>query len=315
MAKLNPQSHADEFIYALAAYGNEVLAASTSGLYRSIDAGETWQPATASLGLNEEVPSTAVVFSPEYSEDHTIVAGMAGGILRSGDGAATWVLGITPPPPPTITALVISPAFREDGILLAGTMDDGVLRSADRGYRWASWNFGLLDLSIFSLAISPDFARDETVFAGTESGIFRSTNGGRAWREVDLPIGYETVLSLGISPHFGKDGTLFAGTETQGLLRSTDGGVTWQKVGGNALEGPVNSVIVSPVFSQHKDVAVLCNGEIYLSRNGGDTWQPLRPELLEEGEVTALLAPQGFSENAPVWVGIVGGEVKRFTLP
>jgi photosystem II stability/assembly factor-like uncharacterized protein len=220
-------------------------------------------------------------------------------------------LAYTPQPPPTITALVISPGFVEDGVLLAGTMEDGVLRSADRGYRWASWNFGLLDLSIFSMAISPDFAADETVFAGTESGIFRSTNGGRAWREVDLPVGFETVLSLAISPDYKVDGTLFAGTETKGLLMSQDGGSSWRQLGFNVFDGPVNTVAISPQYASRKELVVLCSGSAWISRDGGTTWSGLWSEVSAENEISALLAPQGFAPGAPVWAGFAGGEVLK----
>ncbi len=234
---------------------------------------------------------------------------MAGGILRSSDGGQAWTLANTPQPPPTATALVISPNYIEDGVLLAGTMEDGILRSADRGRRWTPWNFGLLDLSIFSLAISPDFNADETIFAGTETGIFRSTNGGRAWREVDLPVGFETVLSLAVSPNFTQDGVLFAGTEEQGLLLSTDQGETWAVVHADAFDGAINAVLISPDYAARPELAVLCNGEAWLSPDGGQTWSALWPELSAETEITALLAPQGFAKGAPVWVGLVGGEV------
>ncbi len=311
MATLTTQPNPEEFIYTFVSHGDLFLAGSTSGLFRSEDAGQTWQPATDSLGLSEPVPATAAVLSPDFDSDHTIVAGMAGGILRSGDAGSAWALANTPPPPPTITALAISPAFAEDGVLLAGTMEDGVLRSSDRGYRWALWNFGLLDLSIFSLAISPDFARDETIFAGAESGVFASTNGGRAWREVDLPDGFETVLSLGISPDFAADGVVFAGTESQGLLVSQDHGSAWRKLGAKELDGPVNAVMVSPDYADRKELLVLCNGAALLSRDGGQTWSNLWPELAMDKEITAVLAPQGFAPGAPAWLGLVGGEVMK----
>lgn len=311
MATLTAQPDPEEFVYSLTAHGGLFLAGSTSGLYRSEDDGQTWRPATESLGLSEPVPATAALFSPDYDGDHTIVAGMAGGILRSGDAGAAWALANTPPPPPTITAMAVSPNFVEDGVLLAGTMEDGILRSSDRGYRWALWNFGLLDLSIFSLAISPDFARDDTIYAGAETGIFCSTNGGRAWREVDLPVGFETVLCLGISPDFAADDVLYAGTETHGLLVSHDRGATWAKLGEGVLESPVNSIYVSPDYAQRKELVVLCSGAAWLSRDGGQRWSALWPELSAAQEITALLAPQGFAPGVPAWLGLVGGEVRK----
>ncbi len=119
-------------------------------------------------------------------------------------------------PPPFVHSLAVSPQFAQDGVVLAGTMEDGVFRSGDRGAQWAAWNFGLLDLSVLCLSMSPAYADDETVFAGTDSGIFRSMNGGRAWRELEFPPDWAPVLSLALSPGFGADGMLFAGTEFGG---------------------------------------------------------------------------------------------------
>jgi len=309
MPTLSSQPNPEDFIYALAAAGDTLFAGAATGLYRSDDGGQTWQLATASLGLSEAVPCTALALSPEFAKDQTVFGGMAGGILRSSDGGHTWALANVPPPPPTATALVLSPTYVEDGILLAGTMEDGILRSSDRGYRWSPWNFGLLDLSIFCLAVSPSFASDETIFAGTETGIFRSTNGGRAWREVDLPVGFESVLSMGISPNFKQDGLMVAGTEEQGLLISYDQGGAWEPVQTDVFDGPINAVLITPGAGPVPSVAVLCSGGAWLSKDGARTWAALWPDLSQEKEITALLAPQGFRPGSPVWVGLVGGEV------
>jgi photosystem II stability/assembly factor-like uncharacterized protein len=308
MAALSAQTNPDDFIYALAGQESVLFAASSTGLYLSRDGG-AWDLATKSLGLNDVVPCTAVVLSPDFEHDHTVVGGMAGGILCSSDGGRAWILAGTPAPPPTITALAVSPNYLEDGVLLAGTMEDGILRSTDCGWHWVSWNFGLLDLAIYSLAISPDFAADDTLFAGTETGIFRSTNGGRAWREVELSVGYDTVLSLAVSPNFKHDRTLYAGTESNGLLISRDGGVNWVQAGLEILDGPINLLLTSG-----SDLAVLCNGTAWVSRDGGQSWQPLWPELSEEAAITTLFAPHGLAHGAPVWLGLTGGEVKLVNL-
>ena len=314
MANLTAQPNPDDFIYALAAQGDTVFAACASGLYRSDDGGETWVLATESLGLSEAVPSTALALAPEAAHEESVFAGMAGGMLRSADGGRTWVLGTAPAPPPTITALVISPDYAEDGVLLAGTMEDGILRSADRGWRWTPWNFGLLDLSIYSLGISPDFREDETLFAGAETGVFRSTNGGRAWREVDLPVGFETVLSLAVSPSSSKTAPCMRGPSSKGLLRSSDGGANWQPVGDGLFDGPVNAVLLAAGQSGGLDAAVLCNSAAWLSRDGGVSWSPILAELSEQGEITALLAPRGFTPGSPIWAGMVGGRVVKVNL-
>ena len=310
-------STTQDFIYGMAASaafdagnGGVIFAARNTGLLRSDDGGKTWQRTMTELDTDRLDAVTAVALPIDFERDHTVVCGMAGGLLISSDGGKTWLLPKFPLPPPMISAIALSPAFSEDGVALAATMEDGVLRSSDHGRSWVQWNFALLDLNVLSLALSPAFTSDETVFAGTETGIFRSTNGGRAWRALDLPVEYDPVLSLALSPNFGKDMTIFAGTESKGLLISRDAGENWTCVGGSLTFAPVNSIIVSPQFSVCPEVVALPNGMASISRDGGSEWSQLWPELaLDEQEISALYAPAGFRPGSPVWVGISSGGV------
>ena len=287
------------------------FAACSNGLLRSMNGGRTWEDAFGSLSLESPLATTAIALSPDFQKDQNLIVGVAGGLLKSMDRGRSWLGTEFPTPPPTITSLAISPNFAEDGVVLAGTMEDGVLRSANQGDRWAAWNFGLLDLSVMCLAISPDFARDEILFAGTESGLFHSTNGGRAWREVNLPIGYEPVISLAISPNFAKDKVLFAGTETKGLLLTTDCGETWQVLWENKINQAVNAIVTAPKYPEHPEVLVIHGQDLLLSRDGGNTWSEWRPAAISDKPVSAILAPQGFGLNAPILLGLVGGEILR----
>lgn len=320
-----PENTELDIVYALAGVQGTDLrfAARKSGLYRSDDGGQSWRMTYQNLDVDLEgpFPTTSVVVSPGFAGEHrdthdpTVVAGVAGGVLRSTDGGESWHVAGFGTPPPMVSSLVISPDFLHDGVLLAGTMEDGVFRSADRGVHWAAWNFGLLDLNVFCLAISPAFAEDEALFAGVESGIFRSTNGGRAWREVTLPIGFEAVLTLAISPDFARDGVAFAGTESQGLLRSTDGGKTWRQLGQDVIDGPVNGLRLSPTYGETPRLLLVLDTALWRSEDGGDTWAPVPvdAELAARG-LTTVLAPEGLAPGASVLVGTASGDVATLTL-
>jgi hypothetical protein len=110
----------------------------------------------------------------------------------------------------------------QDGIVFAGTLEDGVLVSQDRGQSWVAWNFGLFELEIISLVLSPNFARDETVLIGTPSGLYYSYNGGRAWRELDFPSDAQPILSFAFAPNSLDTAVVFAGTESAGLYQGID---------------------------------------------------------------------------------------------
>lgn len=152
-------SAAPDYIFQLAAAEADGIpicfAARASGLFRSRDEGRTWESAYASFQVRETLPTTSVVLAPDFQHEPAIFAGLNGAILCSYDGGVKWQRGRLPNPPPAISAMVISPAYAEDGMVFAGTSEDGVLVSRDRGRSWAGWNFGLIDLQILSLAISP----------------------------------------------------------------------------------------------------------------------------------------------------------------
>ncbi|MGC8781240.1 MAG: hypothetical protein ACP5UQ_10280 [Anaerolineae bacterium] len=305
-----------DVVYALAASpafdrDGICFAARSSGLYRSADGAATWQPAYASLGLAEAVPTPAVALSPAFPSDHTVFAGVAGAILRSYDGGQTWYVSSLPTPPPVVSCLAVSPDYVRDGVVFAGTMEDGVFRSSDRGDHWVRWNFGLLDLHVMALALSPDFAQDETLFAGTESGIFRSTNGGRAWREVPFPTDLAPVLSLAISPAFKQDGFLLAGTEEHGLWCARDAGRSWTRLGEGVIEGSVNAIVLAADFPRTATILVVTSEEVLVSPDAGRTWRPVAVDLPADDSVVAVSAPLGLKPGAPLLLGLSGGGVMR----
>lgn len=282
-----------------------------SGLYRSDDRGNTWRFAYDSLDLEEPLATTGVVVSPGFESDQSVFAGVPGGVLRSTDGGETWNAAVFRSPPPFVSTLAISPNFVRDGVLFAGTMEDGVFRSGDRGGRWSAWNFGLLDLGVLCIDISADFADDETLFVGTETGVFRSRNGGRAWREVGFPTELAPILSLKLSPRYTQDGTLFAGTEPHGLLRSEDEGQTWERLGEDIITESVNGVQLSPDFPARPHVLAALGTAILISRDGGRTWSRWRTHQALGQGIASVAAPSGLAPDAPLLVGLVGGDVLR----
>ncbi len=287
------------------------FAACRSGLYRSKDGGETWQFSYDSLNLQSPLATLAVVMSPVFASDRSVFAGAPGGILRSVDAGETWNIAMLPSPPPLVSGLVISPYFDHDGVILAGTMEDGVFRSAYRGVHWARWNFGLMDLHVLAMTISPNYDSDETLFVGTETGVFRSTNGGRAWREVGFPMDFAPVLSLAISPDFANDGTLFVGTESRGLFRSTDRGNTWSQVKADVGDEAVNALIISPEFPSKPEILMMLSTTLLVSRDSGKTWAEWKPGFSAPQGLSCVAAPQGLDSNASLLVGLVEGGILR----
>jgi photosystem II stability/assembly factor-like uncharacterized protein len=304
---LNQEEFTD-LVYQLAVVGSGqsalLFAARDSGLYHSRDGGKTWESAYGEMNLSERLPTLAVAIPPDFESSHTLFAGIPGGILRSEDGGVHWVTLQMPSPPPIIAALDVSPAYEQDGILFAATLEDGVLFSSNRGDRWVSWNFGLLDLNTLCLAVSPHFASDETVFVGVQSGLFRSTNGGRAWQEIELPFGFDAVLSLALSPDFAQNGLIVIGTESHGLWRSDNAGDTWRPLGEGVFTEALNAIQLASDADGRLAMLALHGGQLLASSDDGQTWHPWRTDLAADDHVIAVLAPRGLAAGAPVWVAL-----------
>jgi photosystem II stability/assembly factor-like uncharacterized protein len=175
-----------------------------SGLFRSMD-GILWSP----------VPGVSAA-SLAFVGDRALLAGVAGGVLRSADGGESWQSIPFGSPPPLVTALSAAGDH-----VLAGSFEDGVFRSTDGGLTWRTANIGLLDYNVLALA-----QRGETAYAGTGSGLFRSRTAGRSWRAIDFPDDTAPVVAMAIAP----DGRVLAGTESAGLYLSSDQDDTWIRI-------------------------------------------------------------------------------------
>lgn len=274
--------------FALAAADGSLFAGRAGGLYRSQDGGSSWQYACAELAEEGSIATTSLV-----AQGRDIFAGVNGGILRSSDGGGAWFTAALSNPPPLVVAMAISPAYEQEGALLAASAEDGIFASTDRGVSWRAWNFGLIDLNVNALA----WPTPELAFVGTESGIFRSRNGGRAWRALPFPMDLAPVISLQLSPDFEADHTLYAGTEEHGLQVSRDGGATWQKV---AL--PVDGNSVNAMACVGQGLALVLDEHLLFARDAGASWQTLRHFPDQTG---LALLPQG----AQLHLALSGGDV------
>jgi len=137
------------------------------GLYKSINAGQSWQRLTDPVKHSD---ISAIALDPE--DPTTIYVGTAEGtgVYKSGDAGATWQpAGSGLPRTPAaagIKALVIDPAHPTT--LYAATNRSGVFTSTNAGTTWRPYNAGLHALDITSLAIDE---KGQTLYAGTAAGV------------------------------------------------------------------------------------------------------------------------------------------------
>jgi photosystem II stability/assembly factor-like uncharacterized protein len=304
----NPNLPTDDAVYDITASSNfpedqTLFAARASGLYRSVDSGNTWAYALADLALTSQLGISSVALAPNYAEMPHVFAAGPGGILRSLDGGETWQVIMLPSPPPYISHLRISPNYAADGIVFATTLDDGIFRSSNRGTTWTAWNFGLFDLHILSILVSPDFQNDKTVYLGTESGIFCSVNGGLGWRELEFPVAAAPVTSLART-----DTRILAGTEAAGLFSSIDDGSTWDLLVAEETIGSISSILTA----SNSEVVLLMNTDgLKYSQDQGQTWNNWAENKIFPSQPLAIAAPLGITpDSAPLFIGFVDGDIQ-----
>jgi hypothetical protein len=240
-------------------------AGTASGIYRSQDGGTTWHETTTSLGIETNIIISSIISVPSSRGPALVLAGSSGAVLRSEDSCSSWQVTAVGDPPAEVTAL----AAGTDGILYAGTAEDGVFFSADRGKNWLCWNFGLLDLHVFSLAILPAADGAYEVLAGTETGIFVSFDRGRSWRETDFPFDIGAVLALAVTTISSRP-VIFAGTEAGTLFRLVSEQKTWEPVAPGLFDAEISAIACADHL-----VLAASGLQINLSRDAGDHWERL----------------------------------------
>jgi photosystem II stability/assembly factor-like uncharacterized protein len=174
-----------EAIYAIADASSGH--ASRDVIYKSIDAGKTWQ-ATGGPGAGVANPSWDGSLAVDPEHPTTVYASVGSMLLRTTDAGATWqpIAQGLPPRGQTmvISALTVDPQrsgtvyaslyFPFDANLTAG----GIFESTNGGDTWTR------TLSGVGVALAVEPARPTTIFAalgGRKDRLARSTDGGRTW--------------------------------------------------------------------------------------------------------------------------------------
>ena len=235
------------------------------GLFRSEDGGASWT--TSTDGVPDDWRNTTywVAFDPKVkgrmwsvnsgTHDlprpkmwrHTSVATYKGGVCRSDDGGRTWTKSNTGMDETAATHILLDPTSPVDArVLYVAGYGRGVYKSVDGGRNWSLKSQGIPQNEPFAWRLARSSngtlyvviarrSEDGSIGNDRDGALYSSTDGAEHWKKVTLPPGVNGPNGLAIDPKFPDRIYLAA----------------WARAEGQHGEG----------------------GGIYLSENGGKSWQ------------------------------------------
>jgi photosystem II stability/assembly factor-like uncharacterized protein len=269
-----------------------LLLGSEEGVFLSEDGADNWRP------LPGPVAGTQVwsILVATARPDRVVAGTCPPRLFVSEDGGESWRepnVGMQPDCPRIVhnrvTALASCP--NEPDHLWAGVEIDGTYHSADGGRTWRPIGAGLSSRDIHAIACVPIGGGRTRLLAATNNDLNASEDGGVTWQPVGigdrLPWPYTRALAQRADrPEVVLLGLGDGPPGSEGLIAiSRDKGETWAPA---EMPGRANSTIWN--FATHPADPLLIyassvSGQIYRSRDGGESWTKLAREF---GEVRAL---------------------------
>lgn len=195
---------------------DQMLAATgQAGLYRSADAGQSWEPITTSGRIQ------AVAINPSRAEE--LAAARSNQLFFSSDGGQAWSLVYTNPGNQLISDVAFD--YHNPDRLYATLITGEMLVSNDDGKTWSLLH--RFDYSINRVYTHPQLEERLYVFSTTK-GVSRTDDMGKDWvmitEEINSPIMPLNFIDLAIHPR--SIDSLLVSTD-KNLFMSRDGGQTW----------------------------------------------------------------------------------------
>lgn len=287
---------------------------SGKGMYKSIDAGKTWEH----IGLKNVGQIGAVEIDPTNSNVVWVAAiGNAfksnpeRGVFKTTDGGATWekVLFISDkvgfadiellPGNPNVIYAAAWKAERKPWTIISGgtKKEGGIYKSVNGGKDWTKLEDGLPKNTIgkIDLAVSPVDSRILYAIIEApegEQGLYKSVNQGKSFehvsndeRLVNRPFYYTNVELDPTNPDI-----IYSNANP--LIKSKDGGKTWKVV--QVPHGDNHDIWLNP---NNPNLLIQANdGGANVSFNGGKTWST------QFNQPTAELYQVEVDDQYPYWL-------------
>lgn len=268
-----------------------VMTSYGDGVYKSTDAGKTWQH----MGLSETQHISRVVIHPT-NPDIVYVAAQGAlygpnqdrGIFKSTDGGLTWRNVLFVNELTGCSELCMDMNFpdrlyatmwehqRLPWKVISGGVGSGVYASTDGGETWKKIENGLPEEK-GKMAISVCRSNPDKLYLLMESdsekdlgGLFASSNGGKKWSRVsgDNRLTQRSWYYIEVFTDPLDENTVYVLSAP--ALKSIDGGRSWSRIRGT--HGDFHDLWINPRDS--KNMIISNDGGGAVSYNGGASWSP-----------------------------------------
>ncbi|OGS19749.1 MAG: hypothetical protein A2219_04745 [Elusimicrobia bacterium RIFOXYA2_FULL_50_26] len=277
------------------------ICSDTSQVWKSIDAGETWQMKNNGFFANGGV-SLAVSPVDENlvfvaGSNHNTTVSPAEGIYRTTNGGQSWE--IVKPTKFYRTDNMkggVNFSFTPAGTVYAGTHVDGILRSDDNGSSWASLSVST-DAMVLDIKVDPaDAAR---LYFVSENGFFVLHDSGTGVSAVrsgaGLPLpDVSSSVPRAIAINNSDPRIIYVSAGGYGIYKSTDGGATFVPKNKGLTATLANGkqttcCAISPVDPMRLYVSFYLTGvrQPYYSSDGGENW--VKPSGIDLANLTGDL--------------------------
>ncbi|MCE2902586.1 MAG: WD40/YVTN/BNR-like repeat-containing protein [Gemmatimonas sp.] len=283
------------------------MAATNGGVWKTNDAGRTWNPITdalptGSIGAVEVAPSNpdiVYVGSGEGLQRPDLSVG--NGMYRSSDAGRTWTrlglrdgqqiprIAIDPNNPERLFVAVLGHPYGPN-------TERGIYRSVNGGQSFERVLYKDENTGGADVVLAPDDPNtvyavlwearqgpwENAAWSGPNSGLFKSTDGGTTWTQLagGLPTTADGLgrLGIGISPSNPRRiyVTATAGQKS-GLYRSDDAGATWTRTTtDNRIFGRGDDFAAVTVDPRDPNTVYSMNVVAWKSTDAGVTWKAFR---------------------------------------
>ena len=242
--------------------GDYVVIGGLTGVYRSTDAGCTWEK----ISDQENVESVAI---DPRSHDRLFVGTWRQG-YRSDDSGRSWTLINNGMVLDTDMFEITFDPENPDNMWVATC--GWVYNTKNSGDNWTRFRDGFNNRRVHDVELDP--CDRDALFAGTVAGLYRSDDAGKTW----YVVSDEELVVNTIALHPQRPGRIILGVESDGVYVSDDNGKTFTRSCQGLRNLTVTSVAVDPGAAKHVYAAVAFGGVssgIYESSDAGESWKKL----------------------------------------